>query len=640
MAGEHQETHSFQAEVSQLLHLMIHSLYSSKEIFLRELISNGADAADKLRFEAISDEALWEGDEELRVEVDYDPEARTVSVTDNGIGMSRDDVVENIGTIARSGTRAFVDQLTGDQARDAELIGQFGVGFYSAFIVADRVTVESRRAGMGAEHGVRWESDGEGEYTLETITRPERGTRITLHLREGEDEFLEDMRLRHIIRTWSDHIGLPIRMPKQGEEGPDRSEWETVNQASALWTRPRNEIGEEEYKGFYKHVAHDFEDPLTWIHARVEGKLEYTLLLYLPQRAPFDLWDREQRHGLKLYVRRVFILEDSEQLLPHYLRFVRGVVDSADLPLNVSREILQSSKVTESIRAGAVKRVLDRLESMAKDEPENYATFWSQFGPVMKEGPGEDTANKERLAGLLRFASTHGEGAEQTVSLEDYIQRMPEGQQSIYYITAESHAAAAASPHLEVFRKKGVEVLLLSDRVDEWLMAHLTEYKEIPFVSVAKGDIDLSGLGDDDTDEAQEKEEAQQRLGEVGERVEKVLDGQVKGVRASHRLTTSPACLVADENALSTNLERMLKAAGQEVPQTPPWLELNPDHPLVQRLAQEPEGKRFEDWTHVLFDQAVLAEGGQLEEPAGFVGRLNALLMELQSGGDQAGDRQ
>ncbi|MFP4695703.1 molecular chaperone HtpG [Thiohalospira sp.] len=635
MAGEQQETHSFQAEVSQLLHLMIHSLYSSKEIFLRELISNGADAADKLRFEAIADEALWEGDEELRIEVDYDPEARTVSVTDNGIGMSRDDVVENIGTIARSGTRAFVDQLTGDQARDAELIGQFGVGFYSAFIVADRVTVESRRAGMGAEHGVRWESDGEGEYTLETIERPERGTRITLHLREGEDEFLEGMRLRHIIRTWSDHIGLPIRMPKQGEEGPDRSEWETVNQASALWTRPRNEIGEEEYKGFYKHVAHDFEDPLTWIHARVEGKLEYTLLLYIPQRAPFDLWEREQRHGLKLYVRRVFILEDSQQLLPHYLRFVRGVVDSADLPLNVSREILQSSKITESIRAGAVKRVLDRLESMAKDEPENYAAFWGQFGAVMKEGPGEDFANQERLAGLLRFASTRGEGAEQTVSLDDYIERMHEGQKAIYYITAESHAAAAASPHLEVFRKKDVEVLLLSDRVDEWLMANLTRYKEIPFASVTKGDVDLSDLGEEGTDEEQEKEEAQQRLGDLGERVEKVLGERVKGVRASHRLTDSPACLVADENALSTNLERMLRAAGQEVPHTPPWLELNPDHPLVKRLEAEPEGQRFEDWTHVLFDQAVLAEGGQLEEPAGFVGRLNALLLEIQDGGDR-----
>lgn len=638
MGAEQRETHSFQTEVKQLLQLMIHSLYSNKEIFLRELISNGADAADKLRFEAIADQALYEGDEDLRVTVDYDPEARTVTVSDNGIGMSRDDVVENLGTIAHSGTRAFVDALSGDQAKDAELIGQFGVGFYSAFIVAERVVVETRRAGMTAEHGVRWESTGEGEYSLETIERAERGTRVTLHLREGEDEFLDGHRLRHIIRTYSDHIDLPIRMPKQGEEGPDRDEQETVNQASALWTRPRNEISEDDYKAFYKHVAHDFEDPLAWIHAQVEGKLEYNLLLFIPGRAPFDLYERERRHGVKLYVRRVFILEDTEQLLPHYLRFVRGVVDSADLPLNVSRELLQNNRVTESIKAGAVKRLLDRLETMARDEPETYAAFWQQFGAVMKEGPGEDFANRERIAGLLRFASTKGDGAEQTVSLADYKARMREGQKAIYYITAESHGAAAASPHLEVFKKKDIEVLLLSERVDEWLVAHLTEFDGTPLESVAKGDLDLGDL-EDQSDEAEEKA-AEEALGDLTERVKSTLGERVQSVRVSHRLTDSPACLVADENALSANLERMLKAAGQAVPNTPPHLELNPDHPLVKRLSAEPAGQRFDDWSHVLFDQAQLAEGGQLESPAEFVNRLNALLLELQEAGPSDGDGQ
>ncbi len=622
----HKETLGFQAEARQLLKLMIHSLYSNKEIFLRELISNAADAADKLRFEALSDSALYEDDSELKIRVSYDKEARTITVQDNGIGMSREEVIENIGTIAKSGTQQFLESLTGDQAKDAKLIGQFGVGFYSAFIVADKVTLTTRRAGMGPEHGVRWESSGEGEFTVETVEKPDRGTEIVLHLREGEDEFLDGFRLRNIIHKYSDHIDIPILMPK--EEGEkETGEWEQINKASALWARPRNEISEEEYKEFYKHVAHDFEDPLAWTHNRIEGKLEYISLLYIPKRAPFDLWDRERRHGVKLYVRRVFIMDDAEQLMPNYLRFVRGVIDSNDLPLNVSREILQQSKVIDSIRSGSVRKVLDLLDGMAKNEPEKYATFWSEFGKVMKEGPAEDYANRERIARLLRFASTHNGDDTQNVSLADYVERMKEGQKYIYYITADSYNAARHSPHLEIFRKKGIEVLLLFDRVDEWLVSSLTEFDGKPLKSIAKGELDLGDL--EDEEEKKEQKKIAKEFKDLVKRVEKALGDRVKEVRLTHRLTDSPACLVSDLYDMGTHLERILKEAGQEVPSSKPILELNPEHPLVLKLREEKPGKRFDDWVEVLFDQAVLAEGGQLDDPATFVARLNALLLEL-----------
>ena len=622
----HKETLGFQAEARQLLKLMIHSLYSNKEIFLRELISNAADAADKLRFEALSDSALYEDDGELKIRVSYDKEARTITVQDNGIGMSREEVIENIGTIAKSGTQQFLESLTGDQAKDAKLIGQFGVGFYSAFIVADKVTLTTRRAGMGPEHGVRWESSGEGEFTVETVEKPDRGTEIVLHLREGEDEFLDGFRLRNIIHKYSDHIDIPILMPK--EEGEkETGEWEQINKASALWARPRNEISEEEYKEFYKHVAHDFEDPLAWTHNRIEGKLEYISLLYIPKRAPFDLWDRERRHGVKLYVRRVFIMDDAEQLMPNYLRFVRGVIDSNDLPLNVSREILQQSKVIDSIRSGSVRKVLDLLDGMAKNEPEKYATFWSEFGKVMKEGPAEDYANRERIAKLLRFASTHNGDDTQNVSLADYVERMKEGQKYIYYITADSYNAARHSPHLEIFRKKGIEVLLLFDRVDEWLVSSLTEFDGKPLKSIAKGELDLGDL--EDEEEKKEQKKIAKEFKDLVKRVEKALGDRVKEVRLTHRLTDSPACLVSDLYDMGTHLERILKEAGQEVPSSKPILELNPEHPLVLKLREEKPGKRFDDWVEVLFDQAVLAEGGQLDDPATFVARLNALLLEL-----------
>ncbi len=622
----HKETLGFQAEARQLLKLMIHSLYSNKEIFLRELISNAADAADKLRFEALSDSALYEDDSELKIRVSYDKEARTITVQDNGIGMSREEVIENIGTIAKSGTQQFLESLTGDQAKDAKLIGQFGVGFYSAFIVADKVTLTTRRAGMGPEHGVRWESSGEGEFTVETVEKPDRGTEIVLHLREGEDEFLDGFRLRNIIHKYSDHIDIPILMPK--EEGEkETGEWEQINKASALWARPRNEISEEEYKEFYKHVAHDFEDPLAWTHNRIEGKLEYISLLYIPKRAPFDLWDRERRHGVKLYVRRVFIMDDAEQLMPNYLRFVRGVIDSNDLPLNVSREILQQSKVIDSIRSGSVRKVLDLLDGMAKNEPEKYATFWSEFGKVMKEGPAEDYANRERIAKLLRFASTHNGDDTQNVSLADYVERMKEGQKYIYYITADSYNAARHSPHLEIFRKKGIEVLLLFDRVDEWLVSSLTEFDGKPLKSIAKGELDLGDL--EDEEEKKEQKKIAKEFKDLVKRVEKALGDRVKEVRLTHRLTDSPACLVSDLYDMGTHLERILKEAGQEVPSSKPILELNPEHPLVLKLREEKPGKRFDDWVEVLFDQAVLAEGGQLDDPATFVARLNALLLEL-----------
>ncbi len=623
------ETLGFQTEVKQLLNLMIHSLYSNKEIFLRELISNASDACDKLRFEALTDPGLFEAGPDLGIRVWYDKAARMLTISDNGIGMSRQEVIDNIGTIAKSGTREFFDRLTGDQARDAHLIGQFGVGFYSSFIVADKVTLVTRRAGLGKEHGVRWESSGEGDYTIEIVEKQDRGTDVTLHIRADEDELLDGFRLRSIIRKYSDHITLPILMKKEEwnrEKGGNvvTDEDETVNQASALWARPKTEISEEQYQEFYKHVAHDFELPLAWIHAKVEGKSEYTQLLYLPARAPFDLWDREHRHGIKLYVRRVFIMDDAEQLLPAYLRFVRGVVDSNDLPLNVSREILQESKDVEVIRKGCVNKVLGLLEDLAENQKEKYARFWKEFGSVFKEGTGEDGANKERIARLTRFASTHGDTDEQTVALADYLSRMKEGQTKIYYITADSLPAAKNSPHLEIFRKKGIEVLLLSDRVDEWVASNLTEFEGKPFQSVAKGDLDLGGLADE------EKKERESEVGEYKDLVEKIkktLDARVTDVRLTFRLTSSPACLVSDQHGMSANLERMLKAAGQKVPGNKPVLEINPHHPLVQRLNYESDEARLADWSHILFDQALLAEGGQLEDPAGFVKRLNELIL-------------
>jgi molecular chaperone HtpG len=624
------ETLGFQAEVKQLLQLMIHSLYSNKDIFLRELVSNASDAADKLRFEALHDAALYENDPELRIRIAFDRDARTLTITDNGIGMNRDEVISHIGTIAKSGTREFFSQLSGDQKKDAALIGQFGVGFYSAFIVADRVTLTTRRAGLGAEHGVRWESAGAGDYTLETVTRPARGTEIVLHLREGEDEFLSDWKIKSVIRTYSDHITLPIVMKKtewkDGVETPT-DEDETVNKASALWARARNNISDDEYNEFYKHVAHDHEAPLAWSHNRVEGKQEYISLLYVPSKAPFDLWDREKRHGIKLYVRRVFIMDDAEQLMPQYLRFVRGVIDSSDLPLNVSREILQSSRDIDAIKNGSVKKVLGLLEDLAENQPEKYAAFWNAFGKVLKEGPGEDFANKEKIAGLLRFASTHTDTDAQVVSLKDYVGRMKEGQSAIYYITADSFAAAQHSPHLEIFRKKGIEVLLLSDRVDEWLTGNLAEFDGKPLKSVAKGGLDLGELEDEAEKTAQK--EAEESMKPLVERIKTTLGERVKDVRVTHRLTDSPACLVTGEGDMSANLERLLKAAGQAAPTVKPTLEINPTHALVTRLDSESDEDRFKDWANLLFEQALLAEGGQLDDPASFVRRLNGLLAML-----------
>jgi molecular chaperone HtpG len=630
MAEAIKETLGFQTEVRQLLQLMIHSLYSNKEIFLRELVSNASDACDKLRFEALTDPGLFEGDADLRIRVAFDKAARTLTISDNGIGMSRQEVIDNIGTIAKSGTREFFNSLTGDQAKDAHLIGQFGVGFYSSFIVADRVTLVTRRAGLQAGEGVRWESRGEGDYTLEPVEKSDRGTEVILHLREGEDGLLDGYRVRSILRKYSDHITLPILMKKEDwdkDKGENviTDEDEKINQASALWSRPKSEITDEQYQEFYKHVAHAFEPPLAWTHSRVEGRSEYTQLLYLPTRAPFDLWDREHRHGVKLYVRRVFIMDDAEQLLPAYLRFVRGVVDSNDLPLNVSREILQESKDVETIRKGCVNKVLALLEDLAANSKDKYATFWKEFGRVLKEGTGEDFANKERIAKLLRFASTHADSEEQTVSLDDYVSRMKEGQSGIYYIAAETFAAAKNSPHLEIFRKKGIEVLLLSDRVDEWVTSNLSEYEGKALVSVAKGNLDLGALADE------EKKEQEREAGEykaLTERIGKELGDRVKEVRVTFRLTSSPACLVADQHGMSQNLERMLKAAGQNVPGSKPILEINPHHPLVQRLGKDGGDKRFADWSHLLFDQALLAEGGQLDDPGTFVRRLNDLLAE------------
>ena len=629
------ETFGFQAEVTQLLHLMIHSLYGNKEIFLRELVSNASDACDRLRFDAIADAALLEDDPALKIRVFYDRHARTITISDNGVGMSRQEVIEHIGTIAKSGTREFFQRLSADAVKDAQLIGQFGVGFYASFIVAARVTLVTRLAGLTAEHGVRWESAGEGDYSIEATRKATRGTDVVLHLRAGEDELLSGSALREILRKYSDHITVPILMKKERWDAAARAqvmteEDEQINQASALWARPKSEITEAQYHEFYKHVAHDIEPPLAYSHAKVEGRQEYTQLLFIPQRAPFDLWDRDHRHGIKLYVRRVFIMDDAEQLMPAYLRFVRGVIDASDLPLNVSREILQQSRDVETIRTASVKRVLGLLEDLADHYPDKYATFWTQFGRVFKEGAAEDTGNKERIAKLLRFASTHADAEEQTVSLSDYAGRMKEGQEALYYITADGFSAAKNSPHLEVFRKLGVEVLLMYDRVDEWVVSTLMEFEGKPLQSVARGDLDLGKLGDQAASEDQATPQGESK--DLLERMESVLKERASGVRVTHRLTDSPACLVSDEHGMSMNLERLLKASGQKVPTIKPVLEINPRHPIVDRLRNETDSNRFSDWSHILFDQATLAEGGQLDDPATFVKRLNELMLALAGG--------
>ena len=635
MAVAEKETLGFQAEVKQLLQLMIHSLYSNKEIFLRELISNASDAADKMRFEAINNDALYGNDHELKIKVAFDKAAKTVTISDNGIGMSRDEVISHLGTIAKSGTKEFFSKLSGDQQADAALIGQFGVGFYSAFIVADRVTVVTRRAGAEAGEGVRWESTGEGDYTIEPAEKTGRGTDIILHLRDGEEELLSSWKLQSIIRKYSDHISLPIVMQKEEwdeekKENVLKDEFETVNQASALWARSKSDITKEQYDEFYKHVSHDFQEPLAHTHNRVEGRSEYTQLLYVPSHAPFDLWDRNKRGGIKLYVKRVFIMDDAEQLMPTYLRFIKGVIDSSDLPLNVSREILQESRDVRVIREGSTKRVLGMLEDMANSEEQagkdKYATFWKEFGQVLKEGIGEDATNKDRIAKLLRFASTHNDSDEQTVSFADYAARMKEGQDKIYYVTADSYTAAKNSPHLEIFRKKGVEVLLLTDRVDEWMLSFLNDFDGKELVSVAKGGLDLGKL--EDEAEKKEHEETETQYKELVEKMKGALADKAKDVRVTFRLIDSPACLVADEHELSANLVRMLKAAGQNAPDSKPILEINPNHPLVTQLKYEDAaGARFADMSHILFDQAMLAEGGSLSDPAAFVKRLNEMLL-------------
>jgi molecular chaperone HtpG len=640
------ETLGFQTEVKHLLHLMIHSLYSNKEIFLRELVSNASDAADKLRFLALSNESLYEGDSELKIRLEFDKDKGTITIIDNGVGMTREEVQEHIGTIAKSGTKQFFDALTGDQAKDSELIGQFGVGFYSAFIVADKVTLTTRKAGQPVSEATRWESAGEGDYTIETVEKAGRGTEIVLHLKEAESEFLDGYRIRSIVRKFSDHISLPIVMDKEAapsyddepEEGEEPKEKvvpeiveETINSASALWTKARSEISDNDYNEFYKHVGHDYQDPLTHVHSKVEGTNEYTLLLYVPARAPFDLWDRDAKHGVKLYIRKVFITDDAEQLMPRYLRFIKGIIDANSLPLNVSREILQQSKQISTIKSGAVKKVLGMLEGLAKNDPEKYAKFWGDFGPVMKEGVIEDNANKERIAKLLRFASTHNDTNEQNVTLEDYVSRMKEGQDKIYYVTADSFAAAKNSPHLEIFRKKGIEVLLLSDRIDEWLVTNLSDFDDKHLQSVAKGDLDLGAM--DSEEEKKAQEEVTHDFESVLKQIKDVLGEKVSEVRLSHRLTESPACLVADVYGMSLNMERIMKDAGQMMGGMgmgrKPILEINPDHALIARLKDEQDDTRFGDLTHILFDQAILSEGGQLDDPAAFVHKLNGLLQGL-----------
>ncbi|GGZ55183.1 molecular chaperone HtpG [Paraglaciecola chathamensis] len=633
----HQETHGFQTEVKQLLQLMIHSLYSNKEIFLRELVSNAADAADKLRFKALSDDSLYEGDGDLCVKLSIDKDAGSITISDNGIGMDRASVIEHLGTIAKSGTSEFFSNLSGDQAKDSQLIGQFGVGFYSAFIVAQKVVVRSRAAGDDASKGVEWTSEGEGEFTVADIEKADRGTEITLFLRDDEKEFADDWRLRSIVSKYSDHISIPVMMYKEEvpeSEGPDGekvpaqpAKWEAVNKATALWTRDKSEVTDDEYKEFYKHISHDFTDPLVWSHNKVEGKTEYNSLLYIPAKAPFDMWNRDQKHGLKLYVQRVFIMDDAEQFMPTYLRFVKGLLDSNDLPLNVSREILQDNKITQAIRQGCTKRVLQMLERMAKNDSDKYQGFWAEFGNVLKEGPAEDHANKEKIAGLMRFASTDGDSDAQTVSLADYVSRMKDGQDKIYYITADSYKAAKSSPHLEIFRKKGIEVLLMSDRVDEWLMSHLTEFDEKSFQSITHGELDLGDLDDEDSKKAQE--EAEKQVEGLTERVKTVLGDKVVEVKFTHRLTDSPACIVADRSGMTTQMIKLMQAAGQPVPEAQYHFELNPEHSLVKMLADEQDEERFGQWTEVLFDQAALSEQGSLKDPAAFVQKLNTLLMNL-----------
>jgi len=626
----HKETLGFQTEIKQLLDLMIHSLYSNKEIFLRELISNGSDAADKLRFNALKDDALYEGDADLKIWINVDKDARTISVRDNGFGMSREEVIDNIGTIAKSGTQAFFKSLTGDKAKDTQLIGQFGVGFYSSFIVADKVTLLTRRAGLEASHGVKWESSGDGDFSIETLEREQHGTEVILHLKSDEDEFLSDYRLHSIIKKYSDHITLPIIMPKvttDEEKDETTIEEEVVNTAKALWTLAKTEITDEEYTEFYKQVAHDFEAPLAHLHNKVEGKNEYTTLLFIPARAPFDLWDRTNHRGVKLYVRRIFIMDDNEKLLPPYLRFIRGVIDSNDLPLNISREILQHNKQIDAIRSGTVKKVLSALENMAKNEPEKYATFWKEFGRVFKEGIVDDHNNKPRIAKLLRFSTTHDDNPMPVITLEDYVGRMKEGQKKIYYITAESFLAAKNSPHLEIFRNKGIEVLLLTDQIDEWVSTQLTEFDGKSLQSITKGDLDLGDL--ENEEEKKEAEKATDALKPLLDRVKIALAEKVKEVRITHRLTTSPACLVADEQAMDASLERLLKSAGQAIPGSHPIMEINPQHPIVEALKEEKDETRFQDWAFILFEQALLSEGGQLDDPAAFVKRLNEMFISM-----------
>ncbi|HAU4334757.1 TPA: molecular chaperone HtpG [Serratia marcescens] len=621
MSMKGQETRGFQSEVKQLLHLMIHSLYSNKEIFLRELISNASDAADKLRFRALSAPELYAGDGELRVRLSFDKEQRTLTIADNGIGMRREEVIENLGTIAKSGTKAFLESIGSDQAKDSQLIGQFGVGFYSAFIVADKVTVRTRAAGAADDEGVFWESAGEGDYTIADITKETRGTEITLHLREGEEEYLDAWRLRSVIGKYSDHIALPVEIESKNEED-DTVTWEKINKAQALWTRSKADVTDEEYKEFYKHIAHDFTDPLSWSHNRVEGKQEYTSLLYIPAQAPWDMWNRDHKHGLKLYVQRVFIMDDAEQFMPNYLRFVRGLIDSNDLPLNVSREILQDSRVTQNLRGALTKRVLQMLDKLAKDDAEGYQKFWQQLGLVLKEGPAEDNGNQEAIAKLLRFASTHGDSSAQTVSLEEYVGRMAEGQEKIYYITADSYAAAKSSPHLELFRKKGIEVLLLSDRIDEWMMSYLTEFDGKPFQSVSKADETLDKLAD----ETEEQKAAEKQLEPFIERVKTLLGERVKDVRLTHRLTDTPAIVVTDADEMSTQMAKLFAAAGQQAPEVKYIFELNPEHALVKRASDVGDNEHFAEWIDLLLDQALLAERGTLEDPNLFIRRMNKLL--------------
>lgn len=646
------ESMEFQTEVNQLLQLMIHSLYSNKEIFLRELISNASDACDKLRFEAISNDALYENDPELRVEVEFDEAANTVTVRDNGIGMNREEVINNIGTIAKSGTKEFLSKLTGDQAKDSQMIGQFGVGFYSSFIVADRVVLTTRRAGTNTADGVRWESDAQSGYDIEITDKATHGTEVILHLKEDEKEFASSHRLRNIIKTYSDHIEVPIKMikeeapavdepaideanaaensekAKEAEPADKPIEWETINAASALWQRPKSEISKEEYEEFYKHITYDYQTPFTWMHNKVEGNLEYTSLLFLPAKAPFDLWEMEQRHGVKLYVRRVFIMDDTEnKLMPRYLRFVRGVIDSNDLPLNVSREILQSNKVIETIKKASVKRILNSLDKMANEESEQYQTFWDEFGNAIKEGPVEDSSNRDKVLKLLRFASTANENDTQNVSLEDYIGRMKAGQDKVYFITADNYAAAKNSPHLEVFRKKDIEVLLMHDRVDEWLMGHVQEFDGKSFQSVAKGDLDLGDMDSEEDKQAQEKIE--QESADLINRIKEDLSEKVEDVRVSHRLTDSASCIVLSEHEMALYMQQLMKQAGQDMPTNKPVLEINPTHPLLKRMEAETDKEGFSEWTSLLFDQAILAEGGNIEDPAGFVHRLNKLMLNM-----------